>query len=71
MEVTRNTRVDELIDRYPDVIKIFLDFGLSGIACGDAFWGTIEDLARYKNLPEEKLQKLIDEINKMISKKEG
>ena len=65
MEITKETSVEELLNNNPGFSKTFIELGLPCLVCGQAFWGTIEELARQNNIPVEKV---IDELNKQNRK---
>jgi hybrid cluster-associated redox disulfide protein len=44
-KISSGTTVEELLERYPGTIKIFMDFGIPCFVCGEPLWGTIEETA--------------------------
>lgn len=63
MNITKETSVEELLNSAPGLAKTFIKLGLPCLVCGQAFWGTIEELARQNNIPVEKILK---ELNRKI-----
>jgi len=61
MEITKNMKVEELLNSDPSLSKIFIELGLPCLVCGQAFWGTIEELARQNGIA---VDKVIKELNK-------
>lgn len=45
MEITADTNVEELLDRYPWANAVMIRLGLSCVRCGEPFWGTVGELA--------------------------
>ena len=46
-----------------------MDFGLPCLVCGEAFWGTIEELTRQKDVNIEELVKKLNEKKREIDEK--
>lgn len=46
MDITSDTRVEDILTQQPALTKVFVEFGLPCLVCGEAYWGTIADLAR-------------------------
>jgi hybrid cluster-associated redox disulfide protein len=61
MEITKDTKIEELLNDDPALSKIFIELGLPCLVCGEAFWGTIEELAHQNNVA---VDKVIRELNK-------
>ncbi len=59
MEITGKTSVEDLLSVYPQLSKVFVEFGLPCFVCGEAFWGTIEELAQRYNVDIDKLIKAL------------
>ncbi|MGB3341627.1 MAG: hypothetical protein WBB37_09115 [bacterium] len=61
MEITGDNQVEDLLNSDPSLSKIFIELGLPCLVCGQAFWGTIEELARQNNIA---VDIVIKELNK-------
>jgi len=46
VKITSDTRVEDVLAEYPALTKVFIKFGLPCLVCGEAYWGTVADLAR-------------------------
>lgn len=44
MEIGPKTDVTELIETWPGAVKVLIRLGLPCLVCGEAFWGTLEEL---------------------------
>lgn len=64
MEITKDTSVEELLNDNPGLSKTFIELGLPCLVCGQAFWGTIDELARQNNIPVDKVIKELNRNNK-------
>jgi hybrid cluster-associated redox disulfide protein len=61
MEITKDMKVEDLLNSDPSLSRIFIELGLPCLVCGEAFWGTIEELARQNGIA---VDKVIKELNK-------
>jgi len=59
----KNMTIKELIDRYPGLIKLFMNMGLLCIGCPAETFHTVTDIAREYGLD---LNHLVDQINRAI-----
>ncbi|MCP4721481.1 MAG: DUF1858 domain-containing protein [Desulfobacteraceae bacterium] len=59
----KNITVKELIDRYPKLIKLFMDMGLLCIGCPAETFHTVKDIAKEHGYD---LNELVDQINMTI-----
>jgi len=63
MDITKDTSVEEALKGHPALTKVFIDLGLPCFVCGEAFWGTVEELARQNNIDASEL---VNKLNKKI-----
>lgn len=57
--------IEEIVESYPQTIRILQDMGVQCIRCGEPVWGTLEQKVREKgltNLPEI-LKRLNDAVD--------
>lgn len=66
MEIRKDTSVEDLLNSNPEFSKTFIELGLPCLVCGQAFWGTIEELARQNNIEVEKILKELNKKNANI-----
>lgn len=66
MKITKKTLFCEVLNKYPESIKIFLKYGMHCVMCPAASSETIEQGALAHGVDPEKLVK---ELNKAIKKK--
>jgi hybrid cluster-associated redox disulfide protein len=60
MEITRETSIEDVLESYPGLSKVFVELGLLCLVCGEAFWGTVEEIAKQHNMD---VDKLIEKLN--------
>ena len=65
-DITESTRVEDLVEEFPQAIGLFIEHGLPCVVCGEPFWGTIADLAGQKGWDAGRISRLIDQLNERI-----
>lgn len=63
--ITRETTIEEIIEGFPDTVRIFMDYGIPCLVCGEPLWGTIEEKAKKYNV---NLEELLNKLNRAIQK---
>ncbi len=61
--VTKDTAINEVIEKYPDTISIFQQYGLHCIGCPLAQAETIEEACQVHKID---LKKILKDLNKTI-----
>ena len=61
MKITPETVVEDILSEYPALAKVFINFGLPCLVCGEAFWGTVADLVHGRDVDLDKLLKTLNE----------
>jgi len=57
--ITGDTTIEEILELFPDTVKVFMDCGIPCLVCGDPLWGTVEEAAeKYRVNLNELLEKL-------------
>ena len=56
--------VEELIEKYPDLISFLLKKEMACIECGEPVWGTLEELLQDKDVKD--IPAFIAELNKKL-----
>ncbi len=64
--ITKEMTVEEVLERYSDTVKVFMDLSIPCLVCGEPLWGTIEETAQRYNV---KLDVLLEELNKVLNNK--
>ncbi len=60
-KITKNMTIEDVVKQYPKTVKVFMDFGIQAIVCGDPLWGTIEEEAERAGVKD------IDELLKALN----
>jgi hypothetical protein len=53
MQLTADIHIEELLEQHPHAAGFLADRGIVCIRCGEPYWGTLRELAGYRNLPDQ------------------
>jgi hybrid cluster-associated redox disulfide protein len=67
LEITRDTKIGAAIARFPEIIEIFLDFGLGCVSCPHAAHETLADGAAKHGIDDDELDDLLRKLNDAIA----
>lgn len=65
MKITKDMTIGDVVEKYPDIIKVLFEHGLHCIGCHVAKWETIEEGAKAHGVVGDKLNKMIEKMNKV------
>jgi len=65
MQITREIRIDELIEMNIKAVGFLAQKGIQCIACGEPVWGTLEEVAKQKGLSDNEIDELVMEIGRL------
>ncbi|OFX84305.1 MAG: DUF1858 domain-containing protein [Bacteroidetes bacterium GWF2_33_16] len=65
MRITKEIRIDELIEMTPKAVGFLAQKGIHCIACGEPVWGTLEELAKQKGLRDIDVDEMVIEIERL------
>ncbi len=68
MKITKEISIEELVENVPESVKYLMEKGIKCIACGEPIWGTLEDAAKEKNLSDENIITIINDLQSLIMK---
>jgi len=61
MAITADSRVEEIVEKYPKAVGWLVQHKIICVVCGEAFWGTLGELMERKNIKgREKILKDLD-----------
>ncbi len=63
-KIKRDTTIEEIVEKYPELVRPLMEYGIKCIACGEPVWGTLEENAEEKGI--ENLDEIIVELNKIV-----
>jgi hybrid cluster-associated redox disulfide protein len=44
-KITKSTTIEEILEHHPNTVKVFMDFGVPCLVCGEPLWGKVEEVA--------------------------
>ena len=65
--ITRDMTIGDIVEQYPHVAEVFLEYGLHCVGCHVAFWETIEEGARGHGMDEETIDMMLRDANTIAS----
>ena len=69
MKITKEISISELVSILPEAIHYLMNKGIKCIACGEPVWGSLEESALEKGFKEDKIAKIVEELNEMYAGK--
>jgi len=63
--ISGEIQVADLIEAYPDALKILLEFNLPCIVCGEPVWGNLGELCQDHNLSPQDTEKLMSRLQSL------
>ena len=55
--------IEELVNSFPGAVRFFIERRLPCLVCGEAVWGTIEEIALEQGFTNEQIDQLVHEMN--------
>ena len=66
--ITKDILVEELVEKLPSSVSFLREKGLVCILCGEAVWGTLNELAKSKNFSDQDITEIVDQLKQMANK---
>jgi hybrid cluster-associated redox disulfide protein len=64
-KISKDAHIEDVLTEYPGLTRVFIDFGLPCVVCGQSYWGTIADLAEKYHV---NVNTLVDKLNEDLRK---
>lgn len=61
--ITKDMLISEVVERYPQVAEIFLEYGLHCVGCHVSHFETIEQGAKGHGMLDEEIEMMVDDAN--------
>jgi hybrid cluster-associated redox disulfide protein len=65
MEITRDMRIAEIVQKYPDTVKVFFEHGLMCVGCAAARFENLEQGAKAHGID---VDALVEDLNEAVDK---
>ena len=69
MKITKNTKLGEIVEKYPKAVEVMLKQGLHCVGCHMAAFETIEQGAKAHGMDDKEIKEMLEKMNKAIEKK--
>ena len=66
-KITKNWKIEELIEKYPESVDLLVDYGFHCIGCSLASFETIEQGGKAHGLKDKEIEALIKKLNNLSS----
>ncbi len=70
-KVTKDMIIKEVVEKYPDSINIFLEYGILCFSCPVASQETIENGLKSHGFSEKEIEEIVEKINATIKNFDG
>ena len=68
MEITKDIKIGELVQKHPQAAQILFDYGLHCIGCHVSAFESLEDGFKGHGLDDKKIEEAVKKINELIEK---
>jgi iron-sulfur cluster repair protein YtfE (RIC family) len=62
MEITKDTTIEEIIEKYPKSLEIFKKYNIIVFICGEVVWDTISGVCEKSGINFEKISEEIKNL---------
>lgn len=67
--ITPDTTIEEIVVKYPELVRPLMEYGIKCIACGEPVWGTLRENAEEKGITN--IEEIVVELNRIVNEKEN
>ncbi len=67
-KIRPDTTIEEIVEKYPELVRPLMEYGIQCIACGEPVWGSLQENARQKGV--KNLDEILQKLNQMVMQKE-
>ena len=65
--IARTISIEDLVRRYPGVVRYLIGLNLPCLVCGEPAWGTLEEFARDHGYSERDIDGLVDDMRDLFA----
>ena len=67
VDISKETTLDELVRKYPSSIRVLMQYGIKGLACGQPVWGTLGSVAAENGYSEKEIDDLVHVLKRELT----
>jgi len=71
LPIRRDMSIAEATQLYPETAEVLMENGVGCVGCGAAFFETIEQGLAGHGMPEEQIDSIVADMNKMVQLQKG
>lgn len=68
-KIEKSILIEDLVEAHPELIGPLKRFGIACIRCGEPVWGTLEETALDKGIPN--IDEIVEEMNRILAREDG
>ena len=68
-KIKKETQINELLEKHPEAAEILMAYGLHCVGCHFSDLDTLEDGAAMHGMPDEEIELMIRDVNKVVNEK--
>ena len=65
MEITKDTTIEDLVEKVPGAVKYLMTSGIRCVICGEPIWGTLEEAAKEKKFNDIEIEKFVLDLQEI------
>ena len=69
MKISKKMTIGDILENHPEAAEIMMQSGMHCVGCPATMFESLEDGAKAHGLKDEDINKMVEEINRKISKK--
>lgn len=70
-KVTKEMKIDKIIENYPDVIPLLMGYGLHCVGCSFSGHDTLESGSKLHGMSDEDIQMMVKDCNELLEELDG
>jgi iron-sulfur cluster repair protein YtfE (RIC family) len=65
MTITKDTTIEELVEKIPQAVTYLSKSGIRCVICGEPIWGTLENAAKEKGFNDDDVARFVADLNRL------
>lgn len=63
MKITKEMIIQDVLEKCPQSIELFMEYGFHCFSCGASAWETLEEGLKAHGFSEESIERMVEELN--------
>ncbi|MCB2203766.1 DUF1858 domain-containing protein [bacterium] len=69
MDISRESIIEDLVEKYPDAVTFLMEKGIRCLRCGEPIWGTLGSAMDEKDFPIDRQMVIVKELRSFLQEK--